>query len=439
MNPTQSPQTTTSSTLIPTQSPTYKYEWLLFICYYNDINPEDYALYVTLLQYAQIMIEQILDTIEDIQPYSVNYNDGEINTESTWKRGGITDFKMCSIFENRELDSNCPTYKISKKNQKKSKYIAKGSFSVITNNNAIDDYKTHIINIITNEDFKNKFNDNMNNALNNVQNIQQRKLLQNGFNAILIEVIDTQISSNDSLDTADDNNNDSTVIIVIIVLLFLFVMIGIGIFIYFKKFRNISKNKTRTDTEGDMQNHVEMNNYNKVVQMSPLPNYNKQKTNENNEGAMEVTKNIIISGSNKLQKHRMDNDIVNEINQSYETNVYLDRNKSNGLDNIMNEIDNENEYDGNIHKDIISAVNNTAGGPIETPGSLPPPPARKRTDTGHNNDNDNIFKMNIKNEDEDSLDEIQHKYLHEEINKKEDDEDEEDNIGIINDINNIND
>eukprot|EP01084_Bolivina_argentea_P126199 223486_1 len=194
--PTQNPSfvptdTPTQNPIGPTQSPTQFYGRLWFICYYEDNDVDYYNASITIPEYAQIMIQQVLDTIHEVEGHSVNYSQAQTNANSAWKRGGIRDFTMCNVFEDSKVDITCPSYEIDE--DEDTAYAAIGTFDVVALDK-VDVYTDYITNIMEGDGFRSKFNTNMNTALSIAMNITRRRsLLAQMFHAKLIEIRETEV------------------------------------------------------------------------------------------------------------------------------------------------------------------------------------------------------------------------------------------------------
>eukprot|EP01083_Nonionella_stella_P065561 171901_1 len=155
-NPTSSPsKPTTYSTSIPTSSPTNPYpttyptstyKYLYFACHYNDDVFTLYGKFMTLFEYAAIMRNVTLWTIEHKSHHSTNYDESDFSQYTAWRKAGVSYFEFCNVFST-SLNDECPTY------HPQANYIAIARFEIVTDTQ-IDEYKTHLFDVMSTESFR---------------------------------------------------------------------------------------------------------------------------------------------------------------------------------------------------------------------------------------------------------------------------------------------
>eukprot|EP01084_Bolivina_argentea_P157039 273655_1 len=126
------------------------------------------------------MADSLLLSIQSQQGYSTNYTKGEISIYSKWRRSGIDNFKICSVFNPTGAYShiNCPHYGTHPFANIISpslyKYTAIGTFDFVVDE-YMDLYKQYLFSIMQNDIFRNEFQQNMNTFLNNAINSQNKR------------------------------------------------------------------------------------------------------------------------------------------------------------------------------------------------------------------------------------------------------------------------
>eukprot|EP01084_Bolivina_argentea_P138773 244251_1 len=262
--------------------PTWRGFDLHWICRYNGGLPMD----ISKRQYANILLNALFITLKLISGKSAKYEDGDIWGDNIdWNRAGIINFKMCVVFSDIGIGTECDTFNpllINDDNNNDGEYddyeyYAVGTFDIVADQ-FINRYKNALKTTVESLDFKIKFTNEVNSEINMQNNRRRmRNLLDksNEFNAVLIEVIDPYnitIVNTESSDTiiSDDTMHVGDILwIIVIVILVLGALIIIGI-IVFKKC--VKKNGIATvndiKKEGKIKTHVQMNEFGKVPDKS---------------------------------------------------------------------------------------------------------------------------------------------------------------------------
>eukprot|EP01084_Bolivina_argentea_P153630 267874_1 len=360
--------------MYPTESPSSFYIPLYFLCKYNDESIKFYTLYMTLIQYGEIMLNATLRSIQSETGHSTNYNDNDMWQHVEWNRAGITNFKMCTIFNDVQLNADCELFNLfdsnDESNNDKHEYIAVGMFGIVADK-SVNKYKRYVINQVMSETFKITFESNMNNALNNYKQ-RRRNLLDNNFEVISIEIIDAFNITNTEYDDSNSNTNNNkhtqmTIILVISIICILFIIVIIAIWIYYSKLKN---RKSNAD-EGKINKQLEMNpiNHNddkmEEEQVEGINVYNVTRNNENqnidhiennndDEIVAFVNQTLTDNGQLNVIKPNNDNDIIDAVNKTHGYN------NDDGIVGIINQTDSGQLNDNQIlDNDLVNAVNKT--------------------------------------------------------------------------------
>ena len=228
---------------------------MLFLCQYNDEPMTYYTVHITLIQYAELMIDAILESLRSVTSHSVDYDDGEIWQYTDWTRAGILDFTICSVFDDISINE-CPQYAADRGYAVQSEYFAVGTFGLIADK-SLQKYKEYIMEIMMTESFKNKFESTMDNKLNERSNAnQQRRLLQNNFEAVSVEIFDALDEADESqTDDATDPPTTTRIVVALCLVFVLLVVVIILAFVYCKK----RKKQNEENNSIEMKVAVEMN------------------------------------------------------------------------------------------------------------------------------------------------------------------------------------
>eukprot|EP01084_Bolivina_argentea_P199951 342002_1 len=174
------------------------------------------------------MSDSILYAIAQVTHYPTDYNETETMRYLHWKRAGLFDFRICSIFADVALDEVCPTY-VFDSDDSDVDYTAIGVFGVVVAE-ALEQYETYLTNTMMGDQFKEVFNDQMNAQLHAAGAGDDDT---DRFEAQMIEIFNTSssISYSDSDDsneegTTQNNPEAETMTIVIIVLIVLLLIIA---------------------------------------------------------------------------------------------------------------------------------------------------------------------------------------------------------------------
>eukprot|EP01083_Nonionella_stella_P017205 48101_1 len=341
------------TTIPPTESPTFQYNDLHLICFYNDDEMTEYMKFITLLEYAQIMQNAFLSSIEAVTYRSVHYDEGEINKYAPWRRAGISRCVFCNVL-NIGVGDDCPIYDdIIHNSRIKSEYSAIGVLNIVADH-AMDEYRDYLIDIITSDTLKDVFTQNMNTALDGIHS-RRRYLLssqpQQVFQITEIKVVDelnyVQSTQNAQNEQEHNQNTDATQLMFTIggVILAVSVMIGAVIFVYcyYCKKRRVRQepeqeavecgekmNQKQNDNEGAMYNEEGI--VNKVNETHGYHHGMDKITNEYNEQDNDKERDAILknpfdeeygeqsgSGSSAdpfLDFEQRDADVVDYINKT---------------------------------------------------------------------------------------------------------------------------
>eukprot|EP01083_Nonionella_stella_P201636 737479_1 len=210
----------------PSNNPSRK---LHFVCRYQD-DKEFVIKYLSLVKYAQTMMESITQSMEaaSVQPFY--YDQTQNNPLAVWNRAGVSEFVICNVF-NSVLDVDCPSYLYSLHDNK---YISVGVFQ-ITADEELTQYKHWLIGMFESNYFTVVFAQMFNENLNK-QTMQSRRLPEyDSFNVITIQIIDPLNYSMSTSTTDNDDDDDGpfqhinieTVTIIVCVLIALIIIICI--------------------------------------------------------------------------------------------------------------------------------------------------------------------------------------------------------------------
>ena len=342
MTPTISP-----NTYIPTQSPT-NFKGLHFVCRYND--DEKSALrHLSYTGYARSMEKMILKSIQTIFARSIDYEEDLWDVYKPWRRGGISSFIICNIFDT-SLQDDCPKYGDTAVADD-GEYIAIGLFGIVANQQ-LTIYQEQILSILTGDSFRNTFTQNMNEELNNVTS--RRRLLEyTSFEAIKVNVIDPLNDTNHGFDTTTeepdddefnqdntDNSSTTTTIILVLVVVLMLVMIFCG-YVVFRKYkdRNGEVGKGQTENEGGAGEYLK-----KEIEM------NKTAIQEDNA-------NIDDEGL-ALPLTRSTNTPYNNLNAIHDTHENDHERQESSLNETAFGHEEAIEAEDSLNRDILAAINN---------------------------------------------------------------------------------
>eukprot|EP01083_Nonionella_stella_P268629 908266_1 len=244
--PTKAPQESVDTTTGDSSSMHLK---LFLICKYNDQPTTVYTIYMTLSQYAEIMVDAVLLSIKSVTYHSIEYEDNDSWQYAEWNKAGIVDFKMCKIFNNVQLTDYCMSYDDlldDSSEDTDGEYTAIATFGIVSDQ-ALNAYQTYIKNQLMSNAFQQAFELNMNQALNDEINANQRRrsLLDDSlhFEVVSIQIVDpTDISTTEYDDSKSFGNDDTeiTTIILIVALVLIVILMSIVAMFYAKK-RNVEK------------------------------------------------------------------------------------------------------------------------------------------------------------------------------------------------------
>eukprot|EP01083_Nonionella_stella_P226072 803225_1 len=277
LTPTQPPTTVPSiapslllshapTTAFPTNAPTFK-TGLWFVCWYTDLQWTEYTRFMSLVQYAQLMVNATLRAVESITYDSTNYKHSQWNGFAPWRRSGFVDFDICSVFDT-SLSNDCPSYEVessSSEDETQSDYIAIGTFAIVTDE-AIQTYLNEMIDVMESKKFARLFSHNMNALLDGVlgEYMNRRVLIGDVFQAIKVVIMDPT-STGSTADSGDEkqreqgsvankSGSDTTTVLLIIVSVLLLVAVTsiAGMLIYYKK--DPKQNDGEEQNKGDIKN-----------------------------------------------------------------------------------------------------------------------------------------------------------------------------------------
>eukprot|EP01083_Nonionella_stella_P144467 451150_1 len=211
-NPTSNP-TSSPTNPYPTTYPTSTYKYLYFVCHYNDDIFTLYGKFMTLFEYAAIMRNVTLWTIEHKSHHSTNYDESDFSQYTAWRKAGVSYFEFCNVFST-SLNDECPTY------HPQANYIAIARFEIVTDTQ-IDEYKTHLFDVMSTESFRIKFSQEMNSKLDEMVPHADRK----SFEAVKIVVIDQEDDEVNETDGVPSTSGNPTIPIMIGVVIVMFVMV----------------------------------------------------------------------------------------------------------------------------------------------------------------------------------------------------------------------
>eukprot|EP01084_Bolivina_argentea_P104574 187240_1 len=233
--------------ILSTNVPTSQRKGLYIICHYND--NKDYIIqFITLFNYAKTMMNVILSSVQSTSLQPINYESSVNNEVTAWKRAGIFDFTICTVFDTMLSNQNCPSYTNI---VKESQYIAFGTFGIVVDNE-LSVYKQWIIKQFESAELTNEVTLNMNDKLDNITSVTRTRMLlsdvYNSFEMFKIEIIDPNdttisiISTIDNGESKDNNlhssnksNTDIHIFIIVTVVICLILIIVTACVLYFKK------------------------------------------------------------------------------------------------------------------------------------------------------------------------------------------------------------
>ena len=245
---------------IPTFSPT-KFRRLHFFCrYYDDIMAA--LRYLSLADYGRLMIQAILYSIQTVFQRGIDYDAAIPSADVPWRRGGVRDFVICSLFDS-PLQSDCPVYDQAA-DLADNEYMVIGFFGIVADQQ-FNAYKDRILNILTDDNFRDTFTQTMNEELGNITS--RRRLLEySSFEAREVNVVDPLNDTIFGMDITTtgqpegrlnkETESSDTIMIIVFVIFLSIVVISIGAYILFRK------HKARNDEVlGQTQKEIEMNEY----------------------------------------------------------------------------------------------------------------------------------------------------------------------------------
>lgn len=155
------------------------YKQLIFVCHYKD-DITEIAKDLTFRNYASIMHDAAIHTLESILYLPITYERAIINDLTPWIKAGITYFNICHVFS-VELSENC----VNETTLNNTYYLALARFEIAAMYN-IEKFQNKLIEMFTSVLFKEKFSVEMNLRLSNYISTYH------GFTSIDIEIIDAE-------------------------------------------------------------------------------------------------------------------------------------------------------------------------------------------------------------------------------------------------------
>eukprot|EP01083_Nonionella_stella_P261281 889841_1 len=230
--PTNSPSSapSTSPTHSPSQSPT-ELRSLYLICRYTD-DKELALTYLSLSDYAQIILDAVLGAIkrETLQP--TDYNEASPNTLAPWNKGGISDLTICKVFSDNLR--NVPICVLAKRictlpsiddSEESVQYLAVGIFDIVVDNE-LNKYQEWITDAITSVHFKNTLTEIMNDKLSSYAEVEY-----DAFEALHVKIMDplncsmSTTKMDEKVEHDPGINSDGTITIYITIIVILVVVI----------------------------------------------------------------------------------------------------------------------------------------------------------------------------------------------------------------------
>eukprot|EP01083_Nonionella_stella_P302236 1041292_1 len=317
-NPTISP-----TTLSPTLSPSSMRLDLFLICKYVDKPITFYTIYITLSRYAEIMVDAVFTSIKSVTYHAIDYEDNESWQYAEWNKAGIRDFKMCKIFNNVQLTDHCVSYddllhdSSEDSEDTDGEYTAVATFGIVSDQ-ALDAYQSYISNQLMSNAFRQAFEWNMNQALNDETNANQRRriLLDDtvNFEVVSIRIVDpmdiTTTEYDDSNSFGNDNDAGRTTIILIVTLVSIVLLVAaVAILMHY---RNAKKRNGEKEEEGKIDKAIQMKELNQLIHNDKM-NANKV---DAEGGVYPVTGDIVFDHGDVEQQEHNDDDIVAAVNET---------------------------------------------------------------------------------------------------------------------------
>eukprot|EP01083_Nonionella_stella_P253579 872415_1 len=325
-NPTISP-----TTLVPTFTPTSMRFGLFLICKYMDKPTTFYTVYITLSQYAEIMVDTILTSLESVTYHSTDYEDNDIWQYAEWTKAGIVDFKMCKIFNHVDLTDQCMSYdhyddilQREDSSDDDGEYTAIAAFGVVSDQE-LHAYQAYIASQLMSNAFQKAFELNMNKALDDQINANQRRRMTRrnllddtlNFQVISIQIIDPMDVATTEYDDSKSFGKDnvgSTIIILIVALALVVVLVVLGaVFMYYRN----GKKKNDEQEEDKINEAIQMKELNQLIHNDKM-NGNKV---DAEGGVYPVTGDIVFDHGDVEQQEHNDDDIVAAVNETPGGNI----------------------------------------------------------------------------------------------------------------------
>ena len=317
----------------PTLAPTSALNGLLFVCYHNAANMYDPD------EYVQIMATQIIITFNTV------------SSSSLWPTSSIKNesLSFCHIFITEFHE--CPPYDVDSTIQ--SDYIALATFGISSDSDSnLNKFKQYLIDTMQSDLFQSHFTDNMNNALDDLENstnlTQTRRLLTTqNFEAIHIEIVDTSTDKVTSFPPETNENvnsdnifiSDTVLYIIISVACALAIIVCILLCICYRKRRNRNRAKSEIEAgfEGRKQaispskSAIEMNGHGKEWHQQKKPSegifgstvpIHKTTVSNDTDDDLNIMKDVNVTtetlGRSSLYqpKPARDGYVVNKINEN---------------------------------------------------------------------------------------------------------------------------